>query len=1345
MPPTMADGGSLPPHVGADLGADLGLGLPRRLVEQLERDVSSWQEIRVTLLFTLLTSLVFLGLFEFCRRKPSVAAVFDRRRYFKPTRTPPPLIQSRYLEWLFLSADPAYSEYSEMVHARDVIRERRRQRLIASQARSGLAGIARGSFPVRLPSWEKGPGDEEADNVDVEAAAGAQAEVAVAVAVGAEAESPGGGASPSSSAPRRRVNFREGQTYIDLEEAAVGGGWEAPSPPDADGLPVLVPTDSSLMLTPDVAFVGGRRLPAEVSEYAIAGDLTDEQLDEYERRLLDLEREEEARYRDRRAELAERWGRRRTGGLVAGVGVGVGMGMGHFPAPSDGGEEEVHDELEDLVVRPPSRLAYSGFQRVNTKGRKSGGGTVVPPRSSDGRRASPQAAPGEGPPDGEGEGEAGPEAEAATGEGSSKYDPAPTRGRLRPGLERGGDSVRALTGALSSAITTTLRTAGAIGGGGGMNRESAAVTSWRTAPYVSKHVNRHLKSFGFAKKRSLTVSDQELLRCTGLDTFVMIRFLRFGFDVTFYPFLMGCFFLFPVYRTNPWDGISTEEGVEPTLVDGYFSVTMNSLEPRSPRLWVCWFFGFAFFAWILRRQWMEWETFITLRYNFLANGDVEVEEDPTSIEVMRRRLGLGGTDLIAQKDDVQLHLEQYRNSVIVEHIPESHRRDRELYEFFDAVFPNQVKRAEVLLNCSILTKLIKVRQSYIVKYEDFYAQQFHEKQAYWRGTENPPSEEDTGTCDYLCCGCFGNDPPKKPQEPKIRVDKRKWRGKWCCGKRMVKALPYYLSEIKRLNREIEKEHLRIVEQKQKLEDKDGGGRLFKSTIAHGIKFATGVKSSELTCQTGFVEFKSLTAKQSALQCNLTGITNSMETISAPDPRDVAWNNATVEADTIRVKKMQCDALLFTGTLFWSVVVTAITSFSNLDRLGGVFPAWMIPREGTFWYGLIQGYLPVVLLELLMFFLPIVLRMIGTIYIRFKTKSETDRFVFRWHFGYRVANLAIIIVKNQIFETFTELRTNPTVAIETLAGGLSLSSQFFLNNMIVATGTECLWELAQMPQMIRYFLMHKFIKVEAKSRRYLDKLEKPGSFQWGHVVPQFIFAFLIASVYAVSVPIVVGVCSAYFYIATKVYTHQALLVYSQPYEGGGKLMYYLNRTTFVIVYISIAVFAINLGLKGGAGLQAPSFFVLMTLITYLVDRNIAQSFVKPSSSLALTDARFVDEDNARKAARLQRYREYKEQKAERKRAEREARGRTSRVDDEEEDVAGAPPQSPAKDGNGGTAEERGRRRRRAEAGIASAGRSTSTLGSGVGDEEDGDMGDSFYLYRQPQLNKSLWETKPRAYR
>lgn len=442
----------------------------------------------------------------------------------------------------------------------------------------------------------------------------------------------------------------------------------------------------------------------------------------------------------------------------------------------------------------------------------------------------------------------------------------------------------------------------------------------------------------------------------------------------------------PTYRTNPWDGSPTGEESESTVVEGYFSITMNTLEPGSPRLWVCWAFAAVFFLWVLRRQWIEWETFISLRFDFLANGDVEVEQDSGSIQGMKKRLGLGGEELVAQKDDVQLHLEQYRNSCMVEFIPESHRRDRELYEFFDAIFPGQVKRAECLINCTTLTKLINERKSYVLKYENLYAKQFHAKQVYRRKTEGQYTE-DVGVCAYICCRCLGGD-VKKPQEPKIRID----RGRFCCGKKMVKALPYYLSEIKRLNREVEKEHRRILEEKQKVEDKEGSSRLLRSTIKQGIKLATGVTADSLSSQTGFVEFKTLTAKQSALQCNVTGTTDFMKSISAPDPRDISWVNVTVEKSNIRMKKMQCDAVLLTGTLFWSVVVTAITSISNLDRLAQFLPGWLIPEPGTFWYGLIQGYLPVILLEILMLFLPIVLRLVGNHFIRFKTKSNTDRCV-----------------------------------------------------------------------------------------------------------------------------------------------------------------------------------------------------------------------------------------------------------------------------------------------------------------------------------------------------------------
>ena len=388
----------------------------------------------------------------------------------------------------------------------------------------------------------------------------------------------------------------------------------------------------------------------------------------------------------------------------------------------------------------------------------------------------------------------------------------------------------------------------------------------------------------------------------------MIRFLRFGFDTTFYPFVLAVLFLFPTYRTTGWDGSPVDEESEPTVVDGYFSITMNAIPPGSDRLWVCWGFAFVYFFWLLRRLWMEWETFISLRFEFLANGDVEVEKDAGSVKEMKKRLGLGGADLLAQKDDVQLHLEQYRNSCLIEYIPESHRRDRELFEFFDAIFPGQVKRAECLINCTSLTLLIAQRKACIIKYENLYAKQFHAKQAYRRRTEEQ-FDEDPGLCAYICCRCRGKE-PKKPEDPMVRID----GGCWCCGKKMVTALPHLLSEIKRLNREIDKEHHRILQEKKTIEEKSSSSRLLKSTIKQGIKLATGVNTDQLQTQTGFVEFKSLTAKQSALQCNIVGTTDFMVASPAPDPRDIRWENVTVDKNNIRFKKMQCDAVLLTGTV-----------------------------------------------------------------------------------------------------------------------------------------------------------------------------------------------------------------------------------------------------------------------------------------------------------------------------------------------------------------------------------------------------------------------------------------------
>ena len=64
--------------------------------------------------------------------------------------------------------------------------------------------------------------------------------------------------------------------------------------------------------------------------------------------------------------------------------------------------------------------------------------------------------------------------------------------------------------------------------------------------------------------------------------------------------------------------------------------------------------------------------------------------------------------------------------------------------------------------------------------------------------------------------------------------------------------------------------------------------------------------------------------------------------------------------------------------------------------------------------------------------------------------------------------------------------------------------------------------------------------------------------------------------------------------------------------------------FGIVYITICFFSAILGLKNTIA-TAIGFFVLMMIITYVVDRWITTNFVNPSITLALTNARIIDEE------------------------------------------------------------------------------------------------------------------------
>lgn len=222
-------------------------------------------------------------------------------------------------------------------------------------------------------------------------------------------------------------------------------------------------------------------------------------------------------------------------------------------------------------------------------------------------------------------------------------------------------------------------------------------------------------------RRPLTTEDQELLRCIGLDAFMILRFLNLSFDVFFWPMLLALVSLLPLYLTAHKGEV------------GFYATTIIALIGSTGKYWLVVLFEFLHFSYILRRLWIEWELFMPLRYDFLEHGDFQNEK----------------------------YKEQYRLTCQVEYIPASHKSDEKLFRFFDTLFPGKVKRAEVLLNTEELRRLIRERLDHITAYENIFAKMVHERANFLREMQ---IYEQNGAVKRCCRGVVMK--PKEPGEPK---------------------------------------------------------------------------------------------------------------------------------------------------------------------------------------------------------------------------------------------------------------------------------------------------------------------------------------------------------------------------------------------------------------------------------------------------------------------------------------------------------------------------------------------------------------------------------------------------
>lgn len=450
-------------------------------------------------------------------------------------------------------------------------------------------------------------------------------------------------------------------------------------------------------------------------------------------------------------------------------------------------------------------------------------------------------------------------------------------------------------------------------------------------------------------RRKLSREEQELLRCVGLDTFMTLRFLKFGFDVSFWPFLVSLVTLFPVFAAGEAEGIH-----------GYFRTTILAND-NPTHLWVVLIFGYVHFAYILRRIWIEWEVFLPLRYDFLENGDFNQSK----------------------------YKEQHRKTCVVEYVPRALASDKELYRFFDRIFPGQVKRAEVLLDTEYLSSLIAQRLKHIMAYEDSYAKLVHQRARYLRTMERLKKSGQIHRC---CRSTIIR--VSEPEQPSITVvhsvygDELKnvffSTRKVVKDARTYKVLPWHAYMIRKLNKDIEDEYTRLaIAQRRPLPTKK------RSSFSKRLRlWFSGHYDTEGAVQTktAFVEFHTVVAKEQAIQCNMSGLYRCLQVGHCPGIREIRWKNMHVPQVLVETRKWWANILLSGGLLAWSFIVAAIRSVDNFSEI------FRVPTE--FLKVLFDVYLPAMVVEGLVRIIPFLVKGVA-IWIRFKAASDIDHYVVRW--------------------------------------------------------------------------------------------------------------------------------------------------------------------------------------------------------------------------------------------------------------------------------------------------------------------------------------------------------------
>jgi hypothetical protein len=328
-------------------------------------------------------------------------------------------------------------------------------------------------------------------------------------------------------------------------------------------------------------------------------------------------------------------------------------------------------------------------------------------------------------------------------------------------------------------------------------------------------------------------------------------------------------------------------------------------------------------------------------------------------------------------------------------------------------------------------------------------------------------------------------------------------------------------------------------------------------------------------------------------------------------------------------------------------------------------------------------------------------------------------------------------------------------LESLSDNIMRQAQFFISYVVFTGGFYIFYELSLFQNIIMFWFVNKITREEAVSKRKLTKMRTTTKlFYIYEFIPLFIFIFLVSALYGSLVPLANIFVACFFKISYKVFKYMALFTYGTQYQGGGFLFYTYTTMFFFVLYLIILMIIGYLSQHGSPVMAG--IFSIVLFIVLVVQIGFYQTFLVPSKTLSLTEARLSDEKRDQRSPRERKLEQYQQVKAELEKLEEEGGGMRRRLtqklltrpnyqmEGEDEEAHESESNETLEAGGQFQTSTESERIKKAVRRLEQRYKEADTMSDITESDRSGPRPD-FFIYRQPDLNRATWEFAPRPYR